>query len=600
MKTPPGLPKDVDTAVKKRLHVSMKRGLPVLLIAQTVVLMICAIFVLRIFYDNYTDHYYMQVMEALDLYVLNCENKLDIVEKWSYSILSDENIQSAMQTVNDGTLDEYDAYIAKQTVKRQLTNYLFTIDNAASIDFISNDGSQLVSSYTTQNGAFSEEEVERFRALAEPLQGGVTWTRGTDRDSLILLRTIRDIQHTQFPDLGILTIDCPMTDIFLSELPDRFGYSPLIVIADENGGFYSSQGTDEQALINNQITDSEQNLFVQVDGQRFFYASTSSSRTGWAYTCYISAADMMRDVDQLRNDLLTVIIAVSAATLLVTLLFSMNATRQIGRLTDQMEAVRGGEYRLSPPQYGLFQMQEVEQLGNSFHYMTNEIDHLINDVFRKQITIQDMRYRILQSQINPHFLYNTLETVNSLAKAADQSQISLVVCMLSRILRTSISGQDPHTLRAELEMLQQYVTIQKVRFEERLQFSLSVPEEVMDTLIPKLTLQTLVENSINYALERYARVCEISVWAELRDGDVYLTLSDNGPGMEAAFVERIFSGEIVPTNTGLGIKNVHERIVILFGAEYGLRFESKVGAGTAAILHLPYCTHLPDTQQEES
>jgi two-component system sensor histidine kinase YesM len=156
------------------------------------------------------------------------------------------------------------------------------------------------------------------------------------------------------------------------------------------------------------------------------------------------------------------------------------------------------------------------------------------------------------------------------------------------MLRASLCGQDMHSLRSEMELLESYIAIQKIRFEERLLFTMELQEGLDGVPIPKLTLQPLVENSISYGLERFSRPCRIHVKAQQMEGDVVIAVSDNGPGMEQEFVARIFSGEITPKGTGLGIKNIHERVRLAFGEAYGVQFESRPGKGTTACVRIPF------------
>lgn len=143
------------------------------------------------------------------------------------------------------------------------------------------------------------------------------------------------------------------------------------------------------------------------------------------------------------------------------------------------------------------------------------------------------------------------------------------------------------TLNEETRFLKDYITIQKIRFEERLDFRMEIDDEYLGLLIPKLTLQPIVENSINYCLEKYEGICSIRIECRKRDSWVELSISDNGPGMEQEFVRKLLSGESKPTKTGIGLKNIDERLRIFYGDEYGIIIESGIGKGTTVIIRVP-------------
>jgi two-component system sensor histidine kinase YesM len=178
--------------------------------------------------------------------------------------------------------------------------------------------------------------------------------------------------------------------------------------------------------------------------------------------------------------------------------------------------------------------------------------------------------------------------MNWIAQLNDQEELSTMVQALGRLLRASIDPRNTAiSLREEIDLLKQYISIQKVRYGERLQVVVDLPEECAGFGIPKLTLQPLVENSIRYGLERFAHPCTIRIGAHLNGEGLVLTVSDNGPGMESAFVEALLRGEIQPKGCGVGVINIYERIRRLYGESAGLDIESKPGLGTTVYLRIP-------------
>jgi two-component system sensor histidine kinase YesM len=162
---------------------------------------------------------------------------------------------------------------------------------------------------------------------------------------------------------------------------------------------------------------------------------------------------------------------------------------------------------------------------------------------------------------------------------------------LGYLFRHSISfKEDVITLENELEIVQNYITIQQYRFEERLEFQMEVPSELMQCAIPKFTLQPLIENAIHYALEPSIESCLITIKAYLQKGILFIRVEDNGPGIDPLLLEKLKKGIVKTRGTGIGLKNIDDRIKLGFGEEFGIKVENLSGKGTAIIVVLPFHT----------
>lgn len=201
--------------------------------------------------------------------------------------------------------------------------------------------------------------------------------------------------------------------------------------------------------------------------------------------------------------------------------------------------------------------------------------------------------KALQSQVNPHFLFNTLNTIARLALLEGASRTQEIVYALSDLLRNNLRDIDkPRTLEEEVKSITDYLTIQKVRFGDRIQAYIDVDPQLSETLIPALTLQPLVENAVIHGLEPRKDGGEVHISGQLDREQVVIIVSDSGVGMSPERINTIFRAEkrtvTKGQTTGLGILNVHKRIQHYFGSDYGLSMESKVGEGTRIYIRLPY------------
>ncbi|MFV0400026.1 MAG: sensor histidine kinase [Oscillospiraceae bacterium] len=559
------------------VKIGIKRGYMAILIAQAVIIGICAFVLVRIYYNNNTSLLYQQASTVLDLYMLNCENKLGIVEKWSFNILSDQSMQKELVAMEKGSTQLYDSYLVQQQINSRLTGYLFSIEHCETVSFITNSGVQLASTYTSHYEPFTQDEIANIIAVSNSYNGGTVWVRDANGRTLHMLRTLKETGSANFYNLGVLVLTCPVNDIFAYDFSESYAYNPIIEVMDGQDTVYSSLPQSDESLAE-----------TSLDSDQFYTVGRTSGDTGWQYNCHVYNAEMLQGVNTLNTQLVVVLTLVLVGSLLVSLKFSFSITSRIEKLSRNIDAVRTGDYNI-PPESGKnrLQVNEVAALSSNFQYMTTEIDHLINDVYRKQIMIKDMQYKILRGQINPHFLNNTLDTVNSLAKQDGQNDISRVVQSLSRMLRTSLTDRELHTLREEQAFLTSYISIQKIRFEERLDFAMDDMSQFHHVMIPKLTLQPLVENSIKYGLERYSKTCTIHISSAVEGETLCIRIEDNGPGMSAEYIEQIMLGKAESENSGIGIKNIHERIRLAFGDAYGISFESTLGEGTIALIRIP-------------
>lgn len=231
---------------------------------------------------------------------------------------------------------------------------------------------------------------------------------------------------------------------------------------------------------------------------------------------------------------------------------------------------------------------EAGQMHENFKKMMNQINFLIGENYKKQLLIKESEFKTLQAQVNPHFLYNTLESINWSAKIAGEKKISQMAESLGFVLRASINMKDMLiSLNEEISIVDHYITIQSYRFEERLQFTKNIADAHLTTLIPKFIIQPLVENAIRYGLQEMIGVCKIHVSVSETEETVIICVADNGPGIETEYLEKIISGNYQPKGTGIGLRNINERIKLLFGEKYGLKIDSEIGKGTTVSIILP-------------
>ncbi|MFC2471423.1 MAG: sensor histidine kinase [Lachnoanaerobaculum gingivalis] len=233
---------------------------------------------------------------------------------------------------------------------------------------------------------------------------------------------------------------------------------------------------------------------------------------------------------------------------------------------------------------------EVEHLGKSIKNMLGRIKVLMSDLVAEHNAKRKSEFDTLQSQINPHFLYNTLDIIVWMIENENSDKAVNIVTALAKFFRISLSkGKNIITVKDEVEHVRNYLMIQNMRFKNRFEYSIDVDEEVLSYSSLKLMLQPLVENAIYHGMEFMDGDGEIDVKVFKEDDSLYFTITDNGLGMSEDMVETLLSKDFVPSKkgSGIGAKNVNERIKLYFGSEYGLKVESEPDEGTKITIHLP-------------
>jgi two-component system sensor histidine kinase YesM len=220
--------------------------------------------------------------------------------------------------------------------------------------------------------------------------------------------------------------------------------------------------------------------------------------------------------------------------------------------------------------------------------MAREIGELITRDYTNQILMKDAQLKALRMQINPHFLYNTLSTVNWKARMIGADDISVMVQSLSRLLQATLKEEEAGLIPMSeaLELVDTYMTIQKFRFEERLAYTRIVPEELRDALIPKLVLQPIVENAVNYGMEQAVGACQIFLTARRSGECLVITIQNDGSCFEDDLLAKLRSGAVAPKGHGTGLANIEKRLELAFGSQARLQLYN-LGDMAAAEIRVP-------------
>lgn len=286
------------------------------------------------------------------------------------------------------------------------------------------------------------------------------------------------------------------------------------------------------------------------------------------------------------------VIAFACMALLILFLsysIPLSITRPITELCKVTDQVAKGDLTIRS---NIKTGAEVKKLSDSLNTMIDKINELLEQVKDEQVRLRKAEFERLQSQINPHFLYNTLDAIIWLAEAGQQKKVVSMVGSLSEFFRTSLNrGKDIISIREELQHVRSYLEIQQMRYQDILQYEIDVPEELEEYLIPKITIQPLVENALYHGIKNKRGTGMITVSGKKEEDFFLIQIRDNGIGIDEKRLEQVRDGiknKILTGKDMYGLYNVHERIRLNFGEKYGISIESVYGESTTVDVCLPY------------
>lgn len=266
----------------------------------------------------------------------------------------------------------------------------------------------------------------------------------------------------------------------------------------------------------------------------------------------------------------------------------LSITRPIRELSEVTDQVAKGNLSVrSNVQSGC----EVSMLSDSLNTMIDKINQLLEQVKTEQISLRKAEFELLQAQINPHFLYNTLDAIIWLAEAGEQKKVVAMVGSLSEFFRSSLNrGKDIVTIKEELQHVRSYLEIQQVRYQDILEYIIDVPEELNHYLIPKITIQPLVENALYHGIKNKRGIGKIEVCGKKEADCFIISVADDGIGIDEERLQQVRDGIERKVQTGeviYGLYSVNERIRLNFGEGYGIHIESTYGKNTVVSIKLP-------------
>lgn len=421
--------------------------------------------------------------------------------------------------------------------------------------------------------------------------GKVTWR--VDQSVITANRMIYDIHSYKMKLLGYLTMS--MDKSYLQERIQKFNPTEerhIIIVDQENKVVLSNSDEKElstvTSFLNHHSVDSDPVVELPNSGKTIVN-TYQSDLTGWKIISLISLDEISKGPELIGRTVFLIGIAGIIIGIIIIWISTNYIVRPLNKLSLVMDEVEKDNFNV---QVQIDRIDELGRVGESFNRMMNKINTLISDIYQKDINEKDAQLRALRAQINPHFLYNTLDTINWMAQFGNSEEVSKMTTSLSRLLKTSITNnRDFIRLEEEMKYIDDYMTIQKIRFQDKIHYSVQIDPEAKSCLVPKLILQPLVENAMIHGIEKKIGNGYLFINANIKNDKLIIQVLDNGVGMDedtlAMLSEGRYENPVGKNGTGNGILNVQNRIRLLFGEDNGMKIESNSNVGTLFELTIP-------------
>ncbi|WP_176444758.1 sensor histidine kinase [Paenibacillus herberti] len=401
---------------------------------------------------------------------------------------------------------------------------------------------------------------------------------------------VRQISSTNLKDQGLLIIDFP-TDVLtgLFDAQNSTAENSGFFVTDQNGVMaYPYRDPFFTAADLQTINDSSR----IVKNDKFYKVIHKRDQaTGWTIGAYFSEDQLYASINQFRKSTILTVIQTIFICLIASYFISRSIAGPIQKLKKLMKQFGSGDFN---PYFEIRRKDEIGALGVGFNQMVKRIKELVQLVYEEQNEKRKAEVAALQSQINPHFLYNTLESINSLARKNKEPEISKMIVMLGKLLRMSISTYDDLVrIETELEYVRYYLEIHKFRLQRPIDYEIKIDAEIRELYTVKWILQPIIENAIIHGLDRKQHGGNIKITSWSDDDDIYIQITDQGVGVSYEKLQMMrydlqhHADHLTKVERKVGLYNVQSRIQLHFGRNYGLYLDSVLNEGMKVTVKIP-------------
>lgn len=551
---------------------------------------VCGTFLIsiHILTARYNEELYRTNANSLNHVTTYLESEMQIIQSISDSMIGDQTIQDNLVFLAENPYSNRRS-LARRDIYQQLYSYIYRSSYIKSINIILSDGTNICMGSSDDILRFDLKELD---GTLSSLKGKATWASGMEPgDDTVCARQILKLKYLSLRKLAGLYITVDMEDMIEDGLRSAGSLaenSNFILMSGQKRIYPAAPYHDEysrQIIADNR---QEENTYIisTLDNKKEFIISGHVPYVGWDYIYFRDYDPLFSRIRLVTLQILIFTVCIILATAVFVNLIFRHIFRHLDYLIEKIQRFGSGESPAGNVKYYDYEnrQDEIGQLHRSFDQMTHSVKVLRDENYDKQLLLRDSTIKMLQQQINPHFLYNTLDTINWMAQKYGADDISIMVRSLGNLFRASIAGQqDIISLADELEVLDNYIRIQEIRFKDRLRFELEMPKNTSHIFVPKLCIQPLVENALKHSMEDTDEMCTIRVIIREMENDYQIKVANTGSRFEPDLLQKIENREIEPQGSGVGLVNINSRLKLLYGNHYGLKFYNEDGMAVVTL-----------------
>ena len=411
-----------------------------------------------------------------------------------------------------------------------------------------------------------------------------------DADTIQMIKMVKDLQT--YKPIGYIRFGLKRNYIEKMAKNINFGSDGSVVIFDENLNKISGIAHDSALSKLLKEKPSIGNFSYSEGKNEYTAVHIHSDSTGWTTVGVIPLRYINKDLAGIQYLTVIIIVLTIIIGVTVSVIIAQSLILPLENTVNALEKFSRGDFAVRLKEN---RCDEIGKLNRIFNKAIKEINELMQKVTQSEILNKEMEFKTLQSQMNPHFLYNTLDTINWLAFKEKQTEICNLVAAISSLIRASISNKKSIiTIEQELDYVKNYIYIQHIRYKDRFDIIYDIDESLLKQAVPKLIIQPIVENAIIHGIENSKNKNLLYISVKRENGCIIIIVKDTGIGMTDEKVSELLKeplnaeGDEQKAHTNLGLYAVHKRIQLMYGDLYGLTVQSQAGEETTVTLHIPF------------
>lgn len=543
-----------------------------------------ALALLQISFYIYSGELYEKSVQELDYFSQNVNRDLAEAESSNYSMAMDTYVQ---QTLREMSKAEYPSVEYNQftyMLRNQLLNEYSPESCVRTIIYIDLYGNK--SEVGTASWEIPDNAIEKIKTSMYDANGAyVTYEPTEECPYMLTGRIVRNRIDMSLNQMGYLIYVCDVRGVIRQNKQRLESQNATVHVYSGDNTIYKDENAKEIKGITSYQDKSGYKIMTE-DGKKYFVSYLYADETGWMYVDYFPYSDIYGQVQTMRTLLFIGFLVVFLALVWCMKRISFVVTEPLKHLTQSIQIVEDGDFSAAMEVITITDRKdEIGILSREFYTMLQTVEHLIKENYEKQILIKDTKYKMLRAQINPHFLYNTLNVIHWTIKAGGNDEAGKMIVNLGAILHYSFSRETYATVTDEMEMVKCYINIQKTRYQKRIRFQIEEEGKLDNYVMPRMIIQPLVENAINYGAEPYQDVCDIIIKVTELENDIRIMVGDTGAGMDKDELEAVRNMDFKPKGHGIGLQNIEERLK-LDDKNSIFKIDSEIGKGTTVIIEI--------------